>query len=876
MVESGVWAIFGPQTPSVSWMVRSIASNLHIPHLQVNWDYRSVRRHRHHPSNMTVNLHPEPSALSQAFMDLVESRKWKSFTLIYEQAEGLIKLKDLLRVPAIRDADNGDSTVKMAVRQHKPDRQSYKKLFKDITKRAETNIVLSIPVDKVHETLRQAQEVGMMTDYHNYLIANLDIHTLDLQDFQYSHTNISGLTMLDPKGQEMGYFAREWIYGRTHSSSKKSLNTETALLFDAVSLFARALDDLDRTQQVNGPKVTCDSRIPWAFGAPLMNFMKMVNVKGLTGNIKFDEYGQRSDFILDILELKKAGFQKAGTWNFRSKVNITRNFTEASYDYREALRNKTLRVTIPTNADPYVSLKENADRLTGNDRFEGYCVDLLEKISNILGFRFELYPVANNAYGTPKNGQWNGMIRELLDRKADLAIADLTITSERQTAVDFTLPFMNLGISILYRKPEEKPPKLFSFLSPFSVEVWLYMATSFLGVSLLLYVISRLSPYEWVSSHPCDDDPDELENQFSLGNCLWFALGSIMQQGSDLSPRALSTRTLASIWWFFTLIMVSSYTANLAAFLTVSRMASPIENADDLAKQTTITYGCKGEGSTYFFFKGSNHTTYERMWSTMESLRPSVFVTDNTKGIDRVLKGNYAYLMESTTIEYEVQKNCDLQQIGSLLDQKGYGIATPPDSPYRGFLSEAILTLQEEGQLAELKKKWWVTRLEEKGESCPPDKKSSSAAAELDIANVGGVFVVLLAGTGVGCLIVVIEFIWKTKKVARHERQYALVMLWRELVLICSGEGGTRNPGTSSSTSSNANLNAEAASGSSSSPSSKRSSKSQETTDRNNAANEEAAASGPGKGKLTVQLPPPDKSGRDWPEPDKWRRPSAQ
>lgn len=183
-------------------------------------------------------------------------------------------------------------------------------------------------------------------------------------------------------------------------------------------------------------------------------------------------------------------------------------------------------------------MKANADRLAGNDRFEGYCVDLLEEIAGVLPhFKFELFPVANNVYGSLKNGEWNGMIRELLDHKADLAISDLTITSDRQQAVDFTLPFMNLGISILYKKPEESPPDLFSFLKPFSVEVWLYMATAFLGVSLLLYVISRLSPYEWVSGHPCDDDPEELENQFSLGNCLWFALGSIMQQGSDLAPR---------------------------------------------------------------------------------------------------------------------------------------------------------------------------------------------------------------------------------------------------------------------------------------------------------------------------------------------------
>lgn len=38
------------------------------------------------------------------------------------------------------------------------------------------------------------------------------------------------------------------------------------------------------------------------------------------------------------------------------------------------------------------------------------------------------------------------------------------------------------------------------------------------------------------------------------------------------------------MWWFFTLIMISSYTANLAAFLTVERMESPIESAEDLVK----------------------------------------------------------------------------------------------------------------------------------------------------------------------------------------------------------------------------------------------------------------------------------------------------
>lgn len=60
---------------------------------------------------------------------------------------------------------------------------------------------------------------------------------------------------------------------------------------------------------------------------------------------------------------------------------------------------------------------------------------------------------------------------------------------------------------------------------------------------------------------------------------------------------------VAGMWWFFTLIMISSYTANLAAFLTVERMDSPIESAEDLAKQTKIKYGALKGGSTAAFFR---------------------------------------------------------------------------------------------------------------------------------------------------------------------------------------------------------------------------------------------------------------------------------
>ncbi len=67
--------------------------------------------------------------------------------------------------------------------------------------------------------------------------------------------------------------------------------------------------------------------------------------------------------------------------------------------------------------------------------------------------------------------------------------------------------------------------------------------------------------------------------------------------------RSLSGRIVGGVWWFFTLIIISSYTANLAAFLTVERMVSPIESAEDLAKQSEIAYGTLDGGSTKEFFR---------------------------------------------------------------------------------------------------------------------------------------------------------------------------------------------------------------------------------------------------------------------------------
>lgn len=109
--------------------------------------------------------------------------------------------------------------------------------------------------------------------------------------------------------------------------------------------------------------------------------------------------------------------------------------------------------------------------------------------------------------------------------------------------------------------------------------------------------------HHMMGSHTHQQQPSV--NEFSIMNSLWFALGAFMQQGCDISPRSVSGRIVGSVWWFFTLILISSYTANLAAFLTVERMVTNINSAEDLAKQTDVQYGTIRHGSTREFFKVS-------------------------------------------------------------------------------------------------------------------------------------------------------------------------------------------------------------------------------------------------------------------------------
>eukprot|EP00061_Rhincodon_typus_P016671 g45004.t1 len=157
------------------------------------------------------------------------------------------------------------------------------------------------------------------------------------------------------------------------------------------------------------------------------------------------------------------------------------------------------------------------------------------------------------------------------------------------------------------------------------------------------------------------------------------------------------------------------------------------------------------------------------MWAFMSSRQQTALVKSNEEGVQRVLSADYAFLMESTSIEYVTQRNCNLTQIGAPIDSKGYGIGTPLGmgqyffrSPYKEKITIAVLQLQEDGKLHMIKEKWW------RGNGCPEEENKDASA--LGIQNIGGIFIVLAAGLVLSVFVAIGEFIYKLRKTAEREQ----------------------------------------------------------------------------------------------------------
>ena len=128
---------------------------------------------------------------------------------------------------------------------------------------------------------------------------------------------------------------------------------------------------------------------------------------------------------------------------------------------------------------------------------------------------------------------------------------------------------------------------MFKFFSVLEEVVWGVILATYFGTSFLLWVFDRFSPFSYQNNIEKFQDDDETRF-FGLKESLWFCMTSLTPQGGGEAPKNLSGRMVAATWWLFGFIIIASYTANLAAFLTVSRLEVPVGGLEDLIKQYKI------------------------------------------------------------------------------------------------------------------------------------------------------------------------------------------------------------------------------------------------------------------------------------------------
>ncbi|XP_072285889.1 glutamate receptor 3 isoform X2 [Pyxicephalus adspersus] len=754
----GVYAIFGFYDQMSMNTLTSFCGALHTsfitPSFPTDADVQFV-----------IQMRP---ALKGAILTLLNDYDWQRFVYLYDTERGFSILQAIMEAAV----QNNWQVTARSVGNIK-DVQEYKRIIEEMDRRQEKRFVIDCEVERINTILEQVVILGKHTRGYHYMLANLGFTGISLERIMHGGANVTGFQIVNNENPLVQQFLQRWVRldEREFPEARNTpLKYTSALTHDAVLVIAEAFRYL-RRQRVDvsrrGSAGDClaNPAVPWSQGIDIERALKMVQVQGMTGNIQFDTYGRRTNYTIDVYEMTATKPRKVGHWN--EYEHFVAAPDQQPTNDTSSVENKTIIVTTILE-NPYVMKKKNYEQLDGNDKYEGYCVDLASEIAKHVGIKYKLSIVEDGKYGArdPETKIWNGMVGELVYGRADIAVAPLTITLVREEVIDFSKPFMSLGISIMIKKPQKSKPGVFSFLDPLAYEIWMCIVFAYIGVSVVLFLVSRFSPYEW---HLEDTDeardpqnPPDPPNEFGIFNSLWFSLGAFMQQGCDISPRSLSGRIVGGVWWFFTLIIISSYTANLAAFLTVERMVSPIESAEDLAKQTEIAYGTLDSGSTKEFFRRSKIAVYEKMWSYMKSAEPSVFTKTTDDGVARVRKskGKFAFLLESTMNEYiEQRKPCDTMKVGGNLDSKGYGVATPKGSALRTPVNLAVLKLSEQGILDKLKNKWWY----DKGECGAKDSGSKDKTSALSLSNVAGVFYILVGGLGLAMMVALIEFCYKSR-----------------------------------------------------------------------------------------------------------------
>lgn len=110
---------------------------------------------------------------------MIVTYNWKSFVIVYENEESLVRLQEVIKLPKHYEG------IKIIIKQLDPTSDDYRPMLKQIKKSAEVRILLDCSFGKIEQVISQAMEIGLVTDYHNYIITSL------VSEFELQSRNLS-------------------------------------------------------------------------------------------------------------------------------------------------------------------------------------------------------------------------------------------------------------------------------------------------------------------------------------------------------------------------------------------------------------------------------------------------------------------------------------------------------------------------------------------------------------------------------------------------------------------------------------------------------------------------------------------------------------
>uniref|UniRef100_A0A8C5DT14 Glutamate receptor n=1 Tax=Gouania willdenowi TaxID=441366 RepID=A0A8C5DT14_GOUWI len=390
---------------------------------------------------------------------------------------------------------------------------------------------------------------------------------------------------------------------------------------------------------------------------------------------------------------------------------------------------------------------------------KGFCIDILKKIAKSVKFTYDLYLVTNGKHGKKINGTWNGMVGEVVLKNAHMAVGSLTINEERSEVIDFSVPFIETGISVMVSRSNGTVSPS-AFLEPFSADVWVMMFVMLLLVSAIaVFIFEYFSP---VGYNRCLADGREPHGpSFTIGKAIWLLWGLVFNNSVPVqNPKGTTSKIMVSVWAFFAVIFLASYTANLAAFMIQEEYVDQVTGLSDKKFQSPndfsppFRFGTVPNGST----ERNIRNNYPEMHSYMTK-----FHQKNVNEALQSLKAGKldAFIYDAAVLNYMAGRDegCKLVTIGSgyIFATTGYGIAIQKESLWKRHVDLAILQLFGDGEMEELES-LWLTGI------CHHEK-NEVMSSQLDVDNMAGVFYMLGAAMALSLITFICEhwFYWQLR-----------------------------------------------------------------------------------------------------------------